>query len=59
MIQFLPVSIADKQIAGDDHSCAHLGYEQREMLDLFFENTEFYLSEKEIKMGLSARASAR
>ena len=29
-----------------------LGMTNEEMLDLFFENTEFYLSEKEIKMGL-------
>ncbi len=31
-----------------------LGMTNEEMLDLFFENTEFYLSEKEIKMGLVA-----
>ena len=29
-----------------------LGMTNEEMLDLFFENNEFYLSEKEIKMGL-------
>ena len=29
-----------------------LGMTNEEMLDLFFENTDFYLSEKEIKMGL-------
>tara|TARA_R110002096_G_scaffold15054_1_gene53071 strand:+ start:3685 stop:7764 length:4080 start_codon:yes stop_codon:yes gene_type:complete len=29
-----------------------LGMTNEEMLDLFFENTEFYLSDKEIKMGL-------
>ncbi len=29
-----------------------LGLSNEEMLDLFFENTDFYLSEKEIRMGL-------